>query len=160
MHKSCIRTLPVAAAAVFGFAFTHAAFAADNANRSGPRAANSGYALSHATMVRQPGYRNDVCCKRGRREWWSSPRQCRRSGGTIVSRRLCRHGHDGGHHGRIVCCKWRRHGNAAWTARRRCVRSGGHIVSPRACRRGGHGHHDGGYGHHDDGRRDHRRPRL
>lgn len=34
-----------------------------------------------------------VCCKRGRRDWWTySRRSCRRDGGDVVSHRYCRHG--------------------------------------------------------------------
>jgi hypothetical protein len=33
-----------------------------------------------------------VCCKQGRRDWWSTARQCREAGGWEANRRHCRNG--------------------------------------------------------------------
>ncbi len=73
-----------------------------------------------------------VCCKRGYRDWWSTYRQCRRSGGYVTANRACRDGRVGYQNTR-VCCK---RGRADWwSTTRQCRRSGGYIVANRACRR-------------------------
>ena len=77
------------------------------------------------------GYR--VCCKRGWNDWWSTARQCRRSGGHIVGNRACRDDRWGGGYGNVrVCCKrgWR----DWWSTQRECRHVGGYIVANRECR--------------------------
>lgn len=50
----------------------------------------------HADVELELEYRDhdrSVCCKRGRRDWWThSRRACRHDGGEVVSRRYCRYG--------------------------------------------------------------------
>ena len=74
---------------------------------------------------------NRVCCKRGYRDWWSTYRQCRRSGGHIVANRACRDGRIGYRDYRVCCQRGYRDW---WSTARQCRRSGGHITSNRACR--------------------------
>jgi hypothetical protein len=82
-------------------------------------------------IQRRGDYR--VCCKRGYRDWWSTARQCRRSGGHITANRACRDGRIGFNNAR-VCCK--RGYRDWWSTSRQCRRSGGYIVANRACRNG------------------------
>jgi len=53
-----------------------------------------GHHRSHGEVELELEFRDhdrDVCCKRGRRDWWTeSRRECRRHGGRIVSHRYCR----------------------------------------------------------------------
>ncbi len=87
-----------------------------------------------ADLELQVQYRGDsrVCCKRGARDWWSTYRQCRRSGGYVTGNRACRDGRVG-YQDQRVCCK---RGRADWwSTTRQCRRSGGHVTANRACRR-------------------------
>jgi hypothetical protein len=76
---------------------------------------------------------NRVCCKRGYRDWWSTWRQCRRSGGYVVSNRQCRDDRIDFRDYR-VCCK--RGYRDWWSTARQCRRVGGHRVSNWQCRNG------------------------
>jgi len=70
-----------------------------------------------------------VCCKRGYHDWWTTRRDCRRSGGWTVPGRECRDDFRGDR----VCCA--RHGRDWWArSARACYERGGHVVSRRACR--------------------------
>jgi hypothetical protein len=68
-----------------------------------------------------------ICCKRGRSDWFTSRRECRRAGGYQVADRYCRRDVV-----QRVCCAKR--GHDWWTTQRACWRAGGHIVSNRRCR--------------------------
>ena len=72
-----------------------------------------------------------VCCKRGWRDWWSTRRECRRSGGYAVPNRECRNDDDDRWNVR-VCCKRGHHD--WWSSLRECRRSGGYQVANRECR--------------------------
>lgn len=75
---------------------------------------------------------NRVCCKHGHRDWWSTYRQCRRSGGYVTANRACRDGNVG-YQDQRVCCK---RGRADWwSTARQCRRAGGYATYNRACRR-------------------------
>lgn len=71
-----------------------------------------------------------ICCKRGGRDWWSSPRSCRQAGGYRVSARQCRNDFQEVR----VCCKRGRYD--WWTTSRTCARSGGYRVAGWQCRNG------------------------
>ena len=71
-----------------------------------------------------------VCCKRGGRDWWTTQRACRQSGGYRVADRQCRNDRNEAR----VCCKRGRYD--WWTTRRACARSGGYRVAAWQCRNG------------------------
>jgi hypothetical protein len=122
--KHLLMAVAFAAAAVFGTASVGtSAFASD------------AQATKVADLEFQVQYRGDnrVCCKRGYRDWWSTYRQCRRSGGYVTANRACRDGRIGFNNAR-VCCK--RGYRDWWSTARQCRRSGGYIVANRACRNG------------------------
>lgn len=123
--KRILMTAAIAAAAAFGIAGTgNAAPAVDTAQYS-----------KGADLEIQIRHRGDdrVCCKRGYRDWWSSYRQCRRSGGYVTANRACRDGRVG-YQNRRVCCK--RGYRDWWSTARECRRSGGYATYNRECRRG------------------------
>lgn len=74
-------------------------------------------------------HRSLICCKRGRHDWWATPRACWRAGGYRVAGWQCRH--DGWEDVRI-CCKRGLHD--WWTTPRHCRRAGGYQVANRWCR--------------------------
>jgi hypothetical protein len=117
-------TVAIAAAAAFGAAGTSSAAPASEAKFT-----------KVADLQLQVQYRdgNRVCCKRGYRDWWSTYRQCRRSGGHVTANRACRDGRIGYRDAR-VCCK--RGYRDWWSTARQCRRSGGYVTANRACRRG------------------------
>jgi hypothetical protein len=69
-----------------------------------------------------------ICCKRGRHDWWATPRACVRAGGYRVAGWHCRH--DALDY--RVCCK--RGLRDWWTTARQCRRAGGYQVAGRWCR--------------------------
>ena len=71
-----------------------------------------------------------ICCKRGRHDWWATPRACWRAGGYRVSARHCRNDWNEVR----VCCKRGRYD--WWTTPGACHRSGGYRVSGWHCRNG------------------------
>lgn len=75
--------------------------------------------------------RDRVCCKRGRRDWFTTRRSCRRSGGYIVRDRACRRGIGDRPGNDRVCCKRGR--RDYFTSRRGCRRDGGRIIRDRFC---------------------------
>ncbi|MEQ1754379.1 MAG: hypothetical protein ABL973_09630 [Micropepsaceae bacterium] len=70
-----------------------------------------------------------VCCKAGRRDWWTSARECRNSFGYETSNRECR---DDRQDDRRICCKRGR--SDWWATDRECRRAGGYETSRRECR--------------------------
>src|SRR5262245_47499346 len=96
---------------------------ADNAQHSG----------ASLMLAQYYGGGNRVCCKRGYRDWWSTYRSCRRSGGYVVSNRFCRNDRfrEGGFRDdrgyARVCCK--RGYRDWWSTYGACRRSGGYVVS-------------------------------
>lgn len=84
-----------------------------------------------------------ICCKKGRRDWWSSLRDCYRANGRVVDRGSCRddrgYSRDGGDR---VCCK---KGRRDWfTSRRDCYRADGRVVDRGSCRDDRGYYRDGG----------------
>jgi hypothetical protein len=71
-----------------------------------------------------------ICCKRGRHDWWASPRACWRAGGHRVSAQHCRNDWNEVR----VCCKRGRYD--WWTTPRACANSGGYRVAGWQCRNG------------------------
>lgn len=69
-----------------------------------------------------------ICCKRGRHDWWASPRACWRAGGHRVAGWYCRH--DAFEY--RICCK--RGLRDWWSTPRECRRAGGYQVANRWCR--------------------------
>jgi hypothetical protein len=120
--KHIAMAVAFAATAVFGTAAVGTTASATEAQ-----------ATKVADLEIQIQHRGDyrVCCKRGYRDWWSTARQCRRSGGHITANRACRDGRIGYNNAR-VCCK--RGYRDWWSTARQCRRSGGYIVANRACR--------------------------
>ena len=84
-----------------------------------------------------------VCCKRGWQDWWTTWRQCRRSGGQRVANRECRDDWNerwdsrwwnwsGGNWNSRVCCKRGR--RDWWTTAGECRNSFGYQTANRECR--------------------------
>lgn len=71
---------------------------------------------------------NVICCKRGRHDWWATPRACWRAGGYRAAAWHCRN--DAADY--RVCCK--RGLRDWWTTPRQCRRAGGYQVANRWCR--------------------------
>jgi hypothetical protein len=76
---------------------------------------------------------NRVCCKRGGRDWWSTRRDCRRSGGHVTYNRECRDDRFDRVRNDRVCCERGR--SEWWSTTRACRRAGGHVTYNRECRR-------------------------
>jgi hypothetical protein len=74
-------------------------------------------------------HRNVICCKRGRHDWWATPRACWRAGGYRAAAWHCR---NDGWEDRRICCK--RGLRDWWTTPRHCRRAGGYQVANRWCR--------------------------
>jgi hypothetical protein len=91
------------------------------------------YSTSNPAEFTTVQYARRVCCKRGRHDWWTSARQCRRVGGYRVSARHCRNDWREVRDVR-VCCKRGRYD--WWTTRRACARAGGYRVAAWQCRNG------------------------
>jgi hypothetical protein len=84
-----------------------------------------------------------ICCKRGRQDWWSTWRQCRRAGGARVANRQCREDWNEkwdlrwwnySNWNSRVCCK--RGKRDWWTTARECRNAFGYQTANRECRRG------------------------
>lgn len=71
-----------------------------------------------------------ICCKQGRRDWWSTWRECRRVGGRRVGNRECRD--DSWWRDHRVCCQRGRHD--FWTTQRNCYRHDGFETRNDYCR--------------------------
>lgn len=80
------------------------------------------------------GSNDRICCKRGGRDWWSSRRECRRSGGHVTYNRECRNDRFDRVGNNRVCCK--RGWNDWWSTERQCRRAGGRVTYNRECRNG------------------------
>ena len=127
--RRILMTVAIAAAAVLGTSSAATAQSLDSTPSSKIGEMN---AADLEMQIQYRGY-NRVCCKRGYRDWWSTYRQCRRSGGYVTANRACRDGRVGSRDYR-VCCK--RGYRDWWSTARECRRSGGYITANRACRRG------------------------
>jgi hypothetical protein len=94
---------------------------------------SSGTALAEPQSIAEAeyttvAYRNVICCKRGRHDWWATPRACWRAGGHRVAGWQCRHDA----YDYRVCCK--RGLRDWWSTARECRRAGGYQVANRWCR--------------------------
>jgi hypothetical protein len=110
-----------------------AAFGTASAGTAAPAAEAKATKVADLQVDIQYRGNNRVCCKRGYRDWWSTYRQCRRSGGYVTANRACRDGRVGYNDSR-VCCK--RGYRDWWSTARQCRRQGGYVTANRACRRG------------------------
>lgn len=71
-----------------------------------------------------------ICCKYGRRDWWTTWGECRRIGGYRTSNRECRD--DSWWNDTRICCQYGR--DNFWSTQRRCYRYGGYETHRRYCR--------------------------
>jgi hypothetical protein len=79
------------------------------------------------------GWGARVCCKRGYRDWWTTRRDCRRSGGHVTYNRECRDRFDRIGDRRVCCARGFRDW---WSTERQCRRAGGRVTYNRECRNG------------------------
>lgn len=73
---------------------------------------------------------NEICCKKGNRDWITSRRECRNAGGRQIEDHRCKDDLKA----RGVCCKVGR--SDFVTGRSDCRRRGGYVVADRQCRMG------------------------
>ncbi len=92
--------------------------------------------IEQATEVQLAANDYRICCKRGNRDWWSSRRDCSRSGGYVAANRQGRN--DNANYNpnnagnQRICCKRGR--SDWWSSRRECGRTGGYVAADRQCR--------------------------
>jgi hypothetical protein len=120
--------LSVAGLIMIAGAFVLASFAAATPAAADPQTLE--YSTKTPAEFSQISHPARVCCKRGRHDWWTTPRACWRAGGHHVSARHCRNDWNEVR----VCCKRGRYD--WWTTPRACARSGGYRVSGWQCRNG------------------------